>query len=223
VSRYDTPVPLIEDDALVLDTHPFRDRHLIVAMLTRKRGLVRAVFREARGGKAPKAAAAQTLSLVHLTAYQGPHAELATIRQMELRKSSFPVSSEIDRAAAAAVVAELLVSFCPPGDPAPRRFRLGVALLDSLLAGGDPATITSYAQFWVLRLSGVFPPLEETTLSEADLEFLGQCRTKALAALSLSPSQAVSAWLDEKVRLEADRPLLALDFFRTAGVDVGDS
>jgi DNA repair protein RecO len=210
-------VPLIEDDALVLDSHPYRDHHLIVALLTARGGLMRAVFRGARGGKIPKAAAAQFLSLVHLTAFQGPHAELATIRQLDLQRSSFPLSSELDRAAAAAVVAELMLSFCPLGDPAPRRFRLGVALLDSLLTGGEPETVVSYAQFWILKLGGVMPQPQGDTLNESDIAFLARCRSNSLSELADGPSPSVAAWLDQLTRVEADRPLHALDFFRNGG------
>jgi DNA repair protein RecO len=210
-------VPLFDDDALVLDNRPYRDRHLVVTLLTRRGGLVRGVFRGARGGKVPKASAAQILSEVHMTAFQGPHAELATIRQLDLRRSSFPITSDIDRATAAAVVAELLVTFCPLGDPAPRRYRLGVALLDSLLSDGDPATIIAYGQYWSLKLGGVLPSPEEVPLDASGTAYLAACRSKPLPEIAEVPPPGVAAWLDQQVRLAAERPLHALDFFRSGG------
>jgi DNA repair protein RecO len=153
-------VPLVDDDALVLDTHPFRDRHLIVAMLTHAHGTLRGVLRGARSGRVPQTAATQVLSLVRVSAFLSPHAELATFRQVSLLRSSFPLAASVERAAAAAVVAELLAAFCPPEEPAERFFRLGAALLEALLSGVDPQSAVAYVQFWVLGLGGVLPPLD---------------------------------------------------------------
>ena len=151
------------DDALVLVTHPYRDRHLIVTLLTPKRGIIRGVLRNARAGKAPPAAAAQTLSLVQVSGHQRPNAELATFHRIHLLRSSYPLSAGLARSAAAAVVAELLDTFCAAGEESERQFRLGRSLLDALLAGTDPATVVSYAQLWTLLLGGVLPPLGTCT------------------------------------------------------------
>jgi hypothetical protein len=102
-------VPVIEDEALVLDHHPFGDRHLVLTVLTHRSGVQRGVLRRARGGKAPTAAAAQIMSLVHVGMFQKPEAELATYRHLDLVTSSFPLTRELGRSAAAAVVAELLI------------------------------------------------------------------------------------------------------------------
>ena len=58
IQNYDSFVVFVADDALVLDHHPYRDRHLILAVLTRGSGVQRGVLRRARGGKTPPAAAA---------------------------------------------------------------------------------------------------------------------------------------------------------------------
>jgi len=87
-------------------------------------------------------------------------ADLATFRQVALLRSSFPLASSVERAAAAAVVSELLATFCPPAEPAELQFRLGVAGLDGLLEGVEPETAIAYAQAWVLELGGVLPPLD---------------------------------------------------------------
>ena len=93
------------DDALVLHTAPYRDRHQIVAMLTPNRGVVRGVLRNARGGKRPLAAATQVLSLIRFSAYRAPQAELATFREVHLVRSSFNLSKNLPSAAAAAAIA----------------------------------------------------------------------------------------------------------------------
>ena len=161
---------LFNDEGLVLGTYPFRDRDLVVALLTRGRGAIRGVLRGARCGKAPKSAETQILSHVRLSAYLGPHAEMATLREVEAVQSSFPLAASMERAAAAAVVAELLATFFPTAEPAERPFRLGRSLLRFLIDGGQARTAVAYAQLWALALSGLLPPLDRCTACGASLE-----------------------------------------------------
>jgi DNA repair protein RecO len=210
-------VATIDDEALVLDSHPYGDRHLILSLLTPSVGVLRAVLRGARAGKSPSAGAAQLLSLIHVVAFQTRRAEMATIRQVDLQVSSYPLATDLERSTSAAVVAELLTTFCPQGEPAPRRFRLGVAGLRALLAGTAPATVVAYCQLWLLSLSGVLPPLEEAPLGAEDLEFLLRSQLVPPSELPAPPSADVIRWLDRLVRSEADRPLRALDFLRASG------
>jgi DNA repair protein RecO len=158
------------DDALVLDSHPYRDRHLLLDVLTRRHGALRGVLRGARTGKSPQGGATQVLSLIRLSAFQSSRAELATFKQVQLVTSSFPLSTSFAGASAAAVVAELLAAFCPPSEPSELHFRLGTAALDALLSETDPDTVVAYSQLWVLVLGGVLPPLTRCAACGARLE-----------------------------------------------------
>ncbi len=158
------------DDAVVLDSIPYRDRHLVVALLSRDHGLVRGVLRGARGGKVPRASATQLLSRVHVTAYQGPNAELATFDRVELVRPSFALAESVERSSAAAAVSELLLAFCPLGEPAELHFRLADSVAEALLGGSRPPTALAYVQLWVLMLGGVFPPLGECAVCGRELE-----------------------------------------------------
>ena len=215
VPRYHGSVGLINDDALVLDSRRYRDRHLLLTLLTSRSGVYRGVLRRARGGKAPQAAAAQILSLVHVTGAISRRAELATFHRLDLVASSYPLAADLARSTAAAVVAELLTTFCPPEEPAPRRFRLGVSMLRGLLSGCDADTVVAYAQFWVLSLGGVFADPDEPGWGEPEVGFLAGCRQAPITELTSRVPDLVVRWLDWKVRSEAERPLLALDFFRS--------
>ncbi len=157
------------DDALVLDTHPYRDRHQLLSVLTPHHGQVRGVLRGARGGKSPRASATQILSLVRVSGHQSPTAELATFHEVRLLISPFPLAASLSRAAAAAVVAELLLTFCPAGEPAPLPFRLGSSLLEALLDGHDTGVVVSYAELWMLLLGGVLPSLDSCDRCSAEL------------------------------------------------------
>jgi DNA repair protein RecO (recombination protein O) len=176
------------DEALVLDSHPFKDRHLLLSVLTRSYGVVRGVLRSARGAKAPHGAATQILSQVHTGIWQSPHAELASFRQIRLVTSSFPLAADLERATAAAVVAELLLTFCPPGEPVERPFRLGVSLLKGLLAGTDPHAAVAYSQLWVITLNGLLPPLKQC--AECGAELTMSCAIRPSDNQPLCPSCA---------------------------------
>jgi len=212
-------VAIIDDDALVLDHHPFRDRHLVVAVLTRRNGVQRGVLRRARGGKAPPAGAAQILSRVQVSLYQKQSAELATFRHIDLVTSSYTLASDLQRSAAAAVVAELLLTFCPPGEEAERMFRLGGAALDSLLGGTDAGLVVAYCEFWALVLGGVFPSekMIGEALTEQDVEFLAACRRRPVTEVSDPVPPGVAVWLDRRAREAAEQPLRALSFLRELG------
>lgn len=221
---YDVLVPAIEDEALVLDHYPFGDRHLVLTVLTRQHGVQRGVLRRARGGKAPAAAAAQILSLVHVGLFQRPEAELATYRHLDLATSSFPLTRELGRSAAAAVIAELLLTFCPPAEPSEHAFRLGVSCLEALLAETPTDTVVAYAEFWVLRLGGVLPPGSEISkaVGEAGAAQLVGYRHNKVSDVSGNTLPTVSRWLDRLVGEEAERPLRALSFYRQTAPDSGE-
>jgi DNA repair protein RecO len=212
-------VPIIDDDALVLDHHPFRDRALVVSVLCRHHGVLRGVLRGARGGRAPFAAAAQVLSLVRASLFQKPTAELATFRSLDLLTSSYPLARSIERSAAGAVVAELLTTFCPPGEPMERAFRLGAAALDALLGEIATDTVVAYVEYWLLTLAGVMPPAETMldSMNRHDLEHLVTMRRLPLEKVPSPLSESVIQWLDRRAREEAERPLRALTFLRQTG------
>ncbi len=147
-------------EALILDSLPYADRHLLLSVLTAPHGVVRGIARGVRGGKAPAAAAAQILSLVRLEISYGAHAELATFRRLELVESSYPLAARLELFAAASAVAELLLTFCPPHEPAQRAFRLGRTVLAGLLGDIRPEIAVAYTAQWTLALAGLMPSLD---------------------------------------------------------------
>ena len=216
IIRYHGPVPIIDDEALVLDHHRFRDRDLVLAVICRHHGVQRGILRRARSGKAPAAAAAQILSHVHVSLFQKPTAELATYRHIELIRSSFGLTTQLERSAAGAVVAELLLTYFPPSESSERAFRLGLKSLEALLENTASDTVVAYAQYWTLALGGVLGPPEagSSPLDHASLEFLSQCRRRGVAEIEDPVPAAAARWLDQRAREEAERPLRALTFYR---------
>lgn len=217
--RYHEAVPTFDDDALILDHHPFKDRHLIVAALTRSHGVIRGVLRSARGGKSPLAGSIQILSEVRMSFFRNPRAELATFQHVDLTTSSYPLAKDFRLSTAGAVVAELLLTFCPEDEPAPRRYRLGASALGALLEAVDPDRVVAYVQYWVLQLGGLMPPPETLDRDPAadEFAFIIACRRVPLAELDLKVPASAVRRLDGMVRSHAERPLRALDFYRQHG------
>ena len=88
-----------------------------------------------------------------------------TYRSIELITSSFGLTSELERSAAAAVVAELLLTYFPPAEASERAFRLGLTSLEALLGHADTDTVIAYAEYWALALGGVLGPPDSESLS----------------------------------------------------------
>ena len=236
------------DEALVLDTRNYRDRDLLLTVLTPHHGVVRGVFRRARGGRAPRAAATQLLSQVQCSIHQSASAELADFRDVDPITSSFGITTDFNATTAAAAIAELLQVFCPPGEPAPRRYRLGVAILKALLDGVSPNAALAYTQLWLLKLGGFLPPIEECSacgvrltdravasplgegllcpscapsghnLGPSDLGALRTWLREPPSAISGDPPTTVKTWLDQTSQDAAERRLKALDFHRRHAV-----
>ncbi len=236
------------DEGLVLDTLNYRDRDLLLSVLTPNHGVVRGVFRRARGGRAPRAAATQLLSQVQCSIHQHASAELADFRDVYPITSSFSLTTDFNAITAAAAVAELLQVFCPPGEPAPRRYRLGVAILKALLEGVSPDAALAYTQLWLLKLGGFLPPLEVCStcgvrltdsavasslgeglqcpgcapsghsLGPSDLGALRTWLREPPSVISGDPPPPLKSWLDQTSQDAAERRLKALDFHRRHAV-----
>jgi DNA repair protein RecO (recombination protein O) len=152
-------MPARTDDALVLARYPFRERDLVVVLLTRESGQLRAVARRARGAHGQLAGVLEPLARVRVTYFRRAQSDLATLDEASLVRSAFPLAKEPAGWAAAQVLAELATVFCPEGQRAERAFRLLDHAVEALLGGGDPLAAAAYGELWFLRLAGVFPEM----------------------------------------------------------------
>ncbi|MCU0292315.1 MAG: DNA repair protein RecO [Thermoanaerobaculaceae bacterium] len=208
-------VTLHEDDAIVLTRHAFRERDWVVVTLTRGAGQVRLMARRARSLRSGQAQALEPLAVVHLSYHERHGSELATLHEVSLLRSAFALAAMPEAWAAAQVVAELALLYCPQGQRAEEPFRLVDHCLQHLASGGGPLATVHYAELWFLRLSGVLPGLDrcgrcETVLAAGPLIFDSTERVcvcpehRPLAGVVMLPDGA-AAWLRQalRVRLEA--------------------
>ena len=152
---------LLTTEALVLRGYKLGETSKVVVFLTRERGKVRAVARGARGGRPRYQSALEPLSEVRVTLYGRQGAELLRLGQAELLHSAFRVGERgLDAALFLSSCAELLDAFCPEGEAEDRVYRLALAVLRAVEGGADPDLVRRYLEAWLLRLQGLYPPLE---------------------------------------------------------------
>lgn len=147
------------DEAIVLARVPLRERDLLVVLLTRLEGVQRAVARRARGARGRASAVLEPLNRCRVSFFRRAGAELASLDEAVLIRSSFSLARRPPAWAAGQVVAELATLFCPEGQRSEASFRLIDHCLEYLLGAGDPRIAVGYAELWFLRLGGVLPDL----------------------------------------------------------------
>jgi DNA repair protein RecO (recombination protein O) len=152
---------LLTTEALVLRGYKLGETSKVVVLLTRERGKVRAVARGARGGRPRYQSALEPLSEIRVTLYGRQGADLLRLGQADLLRSAFRVGERgLDAALFLSSCAELLDAFSPEGEAEDRVYRLALAVLRAVEGGADPALVRRYLEAWLLRLHGLYPPLD---------------------------------------------------------------
>ena len=162
-------MPSRSDEGYVLARYPYRERDLIVAVLTRFAGQIRVLARGARSPRSGVAPTVEPLAHVKLTYFERSRSELATLGETELVRSAFPLASNPPGWAAGQVVVELTLLHCPAGQRLESAFRLVDRCTQALLAGHDPLVVAHYAELWFLRLAGVLPEISRCGVCGAAL------------------------------------------------------
>ena len=175
-------------------SYPFREADLIVSCLTREQGKLRGVAKRARRPKSAFGAGLERLSHIRLSYYQRENAELASLSGCELITSVFSLQSDYERSIALDYFAEVSEQILPPHEANEKFFRLLIATLDYLRAGGATWTAVDYFTLWAVRLSGVLPELRvsaetaevadeifHTPLAKLDTPRMGQSTVQCAA------------------------------------------
>jgi DNA repair protein RecO (recombination protein O) len=162
---------LFTTDALVLRGYKLGETSRIVVLLTRERGKLRAVARGARGPRSRYRSALEPLSEVRVSLYGRQGAELLRLGEAELLRSAFRASERsLDAALVLSGCAELLDAMSPEGEAEDKVYRLALAIVRAAEAGTSPALVGRYLEAWLLRLHGLYPPLDRCAECDASLE-----------------------------------------------------
>jgi DNA repair protein RecO len=195
---------LVSTTAFILKLDPLSEKDLVVALLTKDHGVVRAAVRGARG-KSKRAAALQLLTEVSLTYFRREGADLARVDGLEIVKSAYDLAVEPDAAMLLPYVAESALTFVPESELGGDVYRLVRHVLDALEAGVPAPLATRYFETWLLRFAGV---LDEEEAPEAVRGLLASMRKSSLAALAKRPPPDGALEALEDLLREARRSFL---------------
>ncbi len=148
-------MPLHTGEALVLRTYRLGESDRLVVMLTRDRGKKRGVAPGGARSRKRFGGALEPFTHVRMTWREHEQRDLVRLDHADVLGSPLAVGGEA--CTYASYFAELLDEWAPENDPQERLFRLGVAVLAALTAGGEPGRLARYFEYWLLRLQGVYP------------------------------------------------------------------
>ncbi|MBK9062102.1 MAG: DNA repair protein RecO [Acidobacteria bacterium] len=195
---------LVSTTAFILKLDPLSEKDLVVALLTKDHGVVRAAVRGARG-KSKRAAALQLLTEVSLTYFRKEGADLARVDGLEIVKSAYDLAVAADAAMLLPYVAESALTFVPESELGGDVYRLVRHVLDALEAGVPAPLATRYFETWLLRFAGV---LDEEEVAEPARGVLASMRRFPLLALAKKPPPAGALESLEDLLREARRSFL---------------
>ncbi|MGH7519554.1 MAG: DNA repair protein RecO [Gemmatimonadales bacterium] len=213
-------MPPISTPAIVLSTLKYSESSKIVRLATRDLGVQSAIAKGARRPRSRFGASLQVLSDGQAQLYMRDHRELHTLAAFDLARVPVRLAEDLERYAAASVLAELMVRFAPP-DPHAESFdalRHALAALESA-APAEVRTVGIRTVWQLVSVLGFAPALDGCVRDGAQLppgalafsapEGGGLC--VACAASGGGTRLPADARADLTLLLDPDAPLPALD------------
>ena len=154
-------------ESFILQTYPFREADLIVSFFTRDQGKLRGVARRARRPKSNFGSGLERLSHATVSYFQKENRELVSLNSCELVHSQFGLASNYESSVALDYLAEVSEHLLPPNEVNERHFRLLIAVLEYLRAGGSAWAAVNYFALWAVRLAGLLPDVRMRDESRA--------------------------------------------------------
>ena len=152
-------------ESFILQTYPFREADLVVSFFTRDQGKLRGVARRARRPKNSFGSGLERLSHATVSYFQKENRELVSLNSCDLLQSHFALAGTDEASVALDYLAEVTEQLLPPNETNERHFRLMIAVLDYLRAGGSVWAAVTYFALWAVRLAGLLPELRVRTES----------------------------------------------------------
>ena len=153
-----------QSEAIVLRSWPFGEADLLLAIFTREQGIVRGIARHAMRSRKRFGGALEPLTEVRATWTERPRQDLVRMDSLEILWSPLRDPVTYTRAAALAVVGEVLEAALPERAPEDDIYRLATAVLRRM-RGEDLLLPTTYFLLWIPRLLGWMPDLNRCAAS----------------------------------------------------------
>lgn len=162
-------MPLREDEAFVLRSHPLGESDRLVTFLTRSAGKVRGVAKGARRSRKRFGSSLELLSRVRLTYFERERVDLARIDGADLLESFYGLQEDPERGAVLASFAEIADAFAREQQDDSVFFRLLHAVLRAVRDGLDLGWASRYFEIWTLKIHGSLPPIDACVSCGASL------------------------------------------------------
>jgi DNA repair protein RecO (recombination protein O) len=174
-------VQVHSSDALILRTYRYGEADRIVVFLTIDHGKKRGVAKNASKSRRRFGGALESLTRGRAHYVEKEGRDLVRLERIEPKRSPMQSSTgfESDPAsvlAHAGYFAELIDEWSPDNATNERLFRLGAGVGDALGRGGSIEALARYFEYWLLKLEGVYPAIEDTDLSSEAQMFLTVAR-----------------------------------------------
>jgi DNA repair protein RecO (recombination protein O) len=152
---------LLTTEALVLRAYDLGETSKVVVFLTRERGKLRAVAKGARGARPRYRSALEPLSEVSISVYGRQGTDLFRLGDCDLLRSAFPAGArDLETSLFLSCAAELLDAFALEGEAEDKLYRLALATVRAAETSLPREALARYLEAWVLRLHGLYPPLD---------------------------------------------------------------
>ena len=197
---------LVETEGLILRTYNLAEADKIVVCLTKSAGLIRGVAKGCRKLRNRFGASLEPFTSVNLTYYEKDHQELVSIRQTEILKSNFNLSSDPSIVTGMAYLGDLLMEFSPPHQANDLLFRMSMACFDAIGESPDDLqSVLRYFEVWLLKIEGFLPDLKTCAechhvFTSSDSIFLASDLTLRCRACSNGRGGVVSKQLHVHLR-----------------------
>jgi DNA repair protein RecO (recombination protein O) len=196
----------LETDALVLRTYNFGEADKIVVCLTRTAGLIRGVAKGCRKLKSRFGASLEPFTLARISYHYKENQDLVSLRQAEIIKSHFDLSSQAETLTGLAYMGDLVVEFSPPYEPNEKLFRMVTACLEAIAESqADLQIILRYFEVWLLKLEGFLPDIRccgecHRGFDETVLAFMGPDLMFRCSVCSRGTGRSLSKPLQTQLR-----------------------
>lgn len=157
----------MQTEAIVLKTWPYSETSLIVWILTREHGAVRALAKGARRLKGRTAAALDSFSVIRASVRLPQREGLAMLGSVELKRSWDYLHKDLRRLALASTGMEILGHVAADSPREPFFFEEARSFLEQLEGSASPGSLTTALLLRLLFHAGYAPRLDDGLDPEA--------------------------------------------------------
>jgi DNA repair protein RecO (recombination protein O) len=211
--RADTPMPLRESEAIVLQSYPLGEADRLVSFLSRDTGRMRGVASGARKTKSRFGSTLEQLTHIRIWFYERETRDLVRINQCEMIESFLDAFRDYASSVALALFTEVTEAVLPEHEASDANFRLLLLVTQNIKRSLKAELPLAYFALWTVKLGGWLPTLGACarcggTLSEDAAGYFStsafgivcaRCRKPGMRILSPAALSAARKMLAERL------------------------